>query len=254
MEPTLKSKKFDAALLHVGVNDLLNDKSQDSAQNLLDNLKQIGLKCKSAGVTRILISGIVVNKKLTSSYISSVNQRVSNMCRENSFVFIDNNNIPTSSLFRDGLHLLEIGKRILANNFIDNLKNFLRGRKTYRPPPENPSETTNSCKGNIESEDKYCNESLKELRQKNLNRPIIAQLNINSIRNKFQFLEKEICANLDILLISESKLDDSFPSAQFLLDGFSKPCRLNRCSNGSGIFLYIRDDIPARLFSNSNKN
>ena len=38
--------------------------------------------------------------------------------------------------------------------------------------------------------------------------------------NKFQFLEKEVCANLDILLISEPKLDDSFPSAQFLLDGF----------------------------------
>ena len=64
VEPTLKSKKFDAALLHVGVNDLLNDESQDYVQILLDNLKQLGLKCKSAGVTRILISGIVVNKKL----------------------------------------------------------------------------------------------------------------------------------------------------------------------------------------------
>ena len=105
----------------------------------------------------------------------------------------------------------------------------------------------------MESEDRCCNESLKELRQKNLNRPIIAQLNINSIRNKFQFLEKEICANLDILLISETKLDDSFPSAQFLLNGFSKPYRLDRCSNGGGILLYIRDDIPARLLSNSNK-
>ena len=135
VEPTLKSKKFDAALLHVGVNDLLNDERQDSVQNLLDKLKQIGLKCKSAGVTRILISGIVVNKKLTSAYISSVNQRISNMCRDKSFVFIDNNNIPTSSLFRDGLHLLEMGKRILANNFIDNLNNFLRVRKTHRPPP-----------------------------------------------------------------------------------------------------------------------
>ena len=71
--------------------------------------------------------------------------------------------------------------------------------------------------------DKCCNSSLKELRQKNLNRPIIAQLNINSIRNKFEFLEKVICDNLDILLISETKLDDSFPSAQFLLDEFSKP-------------------------------
>ena len=135
MEPILKSKKFDVALLHVGVNGLLNGESQDSVQNLLDNLKQIGLQCKSAGVTRILISGIVVNNKLTSAYISRVNQRISNMCRDNSFVFIDNNNIPTSNVFHDGLHLLEIGKRILANNFIENLNNFLRVRKTHRSPP-----------------------------------------------------------------------------------------------------------------------
>ena len=125
MEPTLQNKNSDDALLHVGVNDLLNDESQDSVQNLLDNLRQIGLKCKSAGVKRVLISGIVVNNKLTSAYISSVNQRISNMCRDNSFVFIDNNNIPTSSLLRDGIHLLEVGKSILANNFIDNLNNFL---------------------------------------------------------------------------------------------------------------------------------
>ena len=102
VEPTLQNKNFDDALLHVGVNDLLNDENQDSVQNLLDNLRQIGLKCKSAGVKRVLISGIVVNNKLTSAYISSVNQRISNMCRDNSFVFIENNNIPTSSLFRDG--------------------------------------------------------------------------------------------------------------------------------------------------------
>ena len=76
----------------------------------------------------------------------------------------------------------------------------------------------------------------------------MAQLNISSIRNKFRFLEKDICANLDILLISETKLDDSFLSAQLLLHGFSKPYRLDRCSNGGGILLYIRDDIPSRLF------
>ena len=96
-EPTLKNKTFDAVLLHVGVNDLVNDQSQDSVQNLVGNLKQIGLKCKSAGVRRILISGIVVNNKLPSAYISVVNQRLFNMCQENLFVFIDNNNIPTSN-------------------------------------------------------------------------------------------------------------------------------------------------------------
>ena len=89
--------------------------------------------------------------------------------------------------------------------------------------------------------------------KKNLNRPIIAQLNIHSIRNKSQLLEKEASANLDIVLISEIKLDDPFRSAQFLIDGFLKPYRLDRCSNGGGILLYISDDIPSRLLSNSNK-
>ena len=122
VKPTLKNKKFDPTLLYVGVNDLLNDEIQDSVQNLLDNLKQIGLKCKSAGVKRTSTCGIVVINKLTSAYISSVNQRISNMSWDNSFVFIDNNKIFTSSLFRDGLHLLEI---------------------------ENPSDITESCKGNM---------------------------------------------------------------------------------------------------------
>ena len=126
VEPTLKNKKINDALLHVGVNDLLNDERQDSVQNLQDNLKPIGLKCKSARVKKVLIPGIVVNSKLASAYISSADQRISNTCRENSFVFIDNNKILTSSFFCDGLRLLEVEKRIFANDFIDNLKNVLR--------------------------------------------------------------------------------------------------------------------------------
>ena len=58
---------------------------------------------------------------------------------------------------------------------------------------------------------------------------------------------------MNILLLSETKLDDSFPSGKFLLDEFSKPYRLGRCPNGGGIFLYIRGDIPSRLLLNSNK-
>ena len=53
-----------------------------------------------------------------------------------------------------------------------------------------------------------------------MNCPIIAQLNINPIKNKFQFFKKEVCANLDIPKILKTKLDDSFPSAQFYSMGF----------------------------------
>ena len=90
---------------------------------------------------------------------------------------------------------------------------------------------------------------LENLRGKNKNRPIIAQLNINSLRNKFGFLSSQITKYVDILLLSETKLNDSFPTAQFSLNGFCKPYRLDRSSNGGGILLYVRDDIPSRLLT-----
>ena len=90
---------------------------------------------------------------------------------------------------------------------------------------------------------------LENLRWKNKNCPIIAQLNINSLRNKLGFLSLQITKYVDILLLSETKLDDSFPTGQFSLNGYSKTYRLARSSNGGGILLYVRDDIPSRLLT-----
>ena len=49
---------------------------------------------------------------------------------------------------------------------------------------------------------------------------IIAHLNINSIRNIFDSISFMIENNVAILLISETRLDDSFPSGQFNICGF----------------------------------
>ena len=67
----------------------------------------------------------------------------------------------------------------------------------------------------------------KALRLKNFNKLIIAHLNINSLRNKFEFLISLIDDNIDILMISETKLDQSFPTNQFMINGFSIPFRLD---------------------------
>ena len=50
--------------------------------------------------------------------------------------------------------------------------------------------------------------SLKFVRRKNLCRIIFAHLNINSLRNKFDALVDQIKGNVDILVISETKLDE----------------------------------------------
>ena len=54
-------------------------------------------------------------------------------------------------------------------------------------------------------------------------------------------------------MISETKLDESFPPGQFLLDGYSAPFRFDKNSNAGGILLYIREHISSKLLS-SNKN
>ena len=93
------------------------------------------------------------------------------------------------------------------------------------------------------------NKELRALRLKNLNKLIIAHLNINSLRNKFDLLNFQIKDNVDILMLSETKVDESFPNSQFLINGFSTPYRFDRNARGGGIFLYIREDIPSRLLS-----
>ena len=91
---------------------------------------------------------------------------------------------------------------------------------------------------------------LKCLRSNNIDKIIISHLNINSVRNKFDHLVDLIMGNIDILLISETKIDDSFPTNQFQIKSFSLPYRLDRDCNGGGLLLYIRDDIPSRILNN----
>ena len=64
-------------------------------------------------------------------------------------------------------------------------------------------------------------------------------------------LKATITDKTDILLISETKLDSSFPVNQFLIDGFSPPYWLDRHANGGGIMLYVREDIPSKLLPNN---
>ena len=99
-------------------------------------------------------------------------------------------------------------------------------------------------KGNNSENFKYY---LSSLRGKNLNRVILAQLNINSIRNKFDLLAEGIKGKVDVLMISETKIDESFPSRQFFIEGFTPPYRLDRNCHDSGILVHVREDILSKL-------
>ena len=79
-----------------------------------------------------------------------------------------------------------------------------------------------------------------DVSKKIVNRIKIGQLNINSIRNKFDLLAPAVVRNLDNLLIT----------AQFEIDGFTTPWRVDRDCHGGGILLCIKQDIPSKLLIN----
>ena len=74
------------------------------------------------------------------------------------------------------------------------------------------------------------------------------------MRNKFEFLSTQVKGNIDVLMVSETKIDYTFPVDNFVIDGFSTPYRLDRDSNGGGIMLHVREDIPSNLLATDEKN
>ena len=101
----------------------------------------------------------------------------------------------------------------------------------------------NACQDSSENK---LGEDLSILRAKNYGRLICGHLNINSIRNKFICLEDLVKTKMDILLISETKINETFLSAQFLISGFQLPYRLDRSEFGGGLLLYVRENIPSK--------
>ena len=77
-------------------------------------------------------------------------------------------------------------------------------------------------------------------------RLVIGNLNINSMSNKFGNLKLITQGKIEMLVITETKTDSTFPLNQFAIQGYSKPYKFDRNRNGGGVFIYVREDIPSR--------
>ena len=66
-------------------------------------------------------------------------------------------------------------------------------------------------KSNSVTQNVSFNNELNSMRIKHVSKLIIAHLNINSLSNKFELLIEFIRGKVDILMISETKVDKSFP-------------------------------------------
>ena len=65
-----------------------------------------------------------------------------------------------------------------------------------------------------------CNITLKTIPSDDVNKLIFVHLYINSTRNKSRFLLTQVKDKIDIQMISETKMNESFPKGHFLMEGF----------------------------------
>ena len=97
----------------------------------------------------------------------------------------------------------------------------------------------------------YDNELLKLQKNKNshFNNPVLAHLSINSLRHKIIDLREILkYTGIDFISLSETKLDDTFPDAQFTTDNYIS-FRRDRNQFGGGLFTFVKKDF----FQTGNK-
>ena len=150
-----------------------------------------------------------------------VNAVLMELCKEKNIHLIDNSKkIKLRHLNKGKLHLNQKGSRLLSDIFLKEISHVFNSQ--FRTENSGSEE----CISNLILKGKKiinCKSTLKTIRDDNLNKLIFAHLNINSIRNKFE----ELKGTVDVLMISETKIDDSFPIANFLIDSFSQPYRID---------------------------
>ena len=76
---------------------------------------------------------------------------------------------------------------------------------------------------------------------------MISYLNINSLRNKIVDLREIILElSLDYLVLSETKIDESFPTAQFYIKGYEVRARRDKDNYGSGLIEFVKNGFISK--------
>ena len=173
--------------------------------------------------------------------------------------FIDNCNIKSSFLTRSKLHFNKSGTAVLTKNFAkiansdwlyrnidEQVNNLTKDSPFIASNVAHLASNVSHLASNVSHLASNVSHlasnvsHLDNLRSKNPKKIIFSVININSIHNTFQNLCNIVGNNVDVLSISETKLDSSFPNAQFLLPGFHEPLRLDINHRSGGLLVYIK--------------
>ena len=124
--PILQGHKYDGAIIHVGMNNLIKNPNENKdAVKIVRNVMDIALQCRNHNIGTVFISNIVYSTKVNYELLCKVNDFLHEECVKNGFYFIDNAAMTERDLWKHEVHMVESGKCLVANNFICHLNNFL---------------------------------------------------------------------------------------------------------------------------------
>ena len=121
---TAEDMKEKAIILHVGTNDIKDDKK--TAEVAAAGILNLGTQIKdNSPHTKACISGITIGKDKAAIHnnIKNVNNILTRVCDKNKWTYIDNSNVDYTCLNRRGLHLNKKGSATLSKNYSNYLNN-----------------------------------------------------------------------------------------------------------------------------------
>ena len=123
IKPTLEEYKYDCTIIHVGINDILQNKNDTDLNNLPDSILEIANTCKNYNIGKIYISALLPPKR-TKVNISQINETLKHLCSRKNFMFVEHKNIGFDDLWVDGIHLLNSGKAMLGSTFVSEVNRY----------------------------------------------------------------------------------------------------------------------------------
>ena len=96
--PILEEHQYDAAAIHVGINDLLKSRTNIKVNEIAKNIINIALRCRSHIIATIFISSVVYSTKVAHTIIHKLNGLFLNERTEYGFHLEDNGAVSKEDL------------------------------------------------------------------------------------------------------------------------------------------------------------
>ena len=122
----MEEHQYDAAAIHVRINDLLKGMANNvTVDSICNDILEIALRCRNHNIGEVFISSVTNSSKVSNELIQQLSNLLYKKCIEYGYSFINNGAVSKIDLWTDRIHLLDSGKTKIVNNLISSFNYFL---------------------------------------------------------------------------------------------------------------------------------